>query len=184
MLCLPNRNSGTKRTFHCSLQHNTSGEMPIFPQPPAAYAPASAPEVPVRSCVSGQTPETQEMRNTGDAGRKPQIGTLERMGINKGKGLSVPSPYFDLWLLSVEPESNKRPILFAHEQSKFSRFFGYFLSKQKVTSAPSCSRTNNLCPSVLWLLPAEPESNKRPIQFVHEQSLSFGALVISCRTRK
>jgi len=37
------------------------------------------------------------------------------MGINKGKGLSVPSPYFDLWLLSVESESNKRPILFAQQ---------------------------------------------------------------------
>jgi len=69
-------------------------------------------------------------------GKHPQMGSLERMGINKGKGLSVPSPYFDLWLLSVETESNKRPILFAHEQSKFSRFFGYFLPKQKVTRRP------------------------------------------------
>jgi len=49
----------------------------------------------------------------GMQGKHPQMGSLERMGINKGKGLSVPSPYFDLWLLSVEAESNKRPILFA-----------------------------------------------------------------------
>jgi len=51
-------------------------------------------------------------------GNHPQIGSLERMGINKGKGLSVPSPYFDLWLLSVETESNKRLNLFAQEQVK------------------------------------------------------------------
>jgi len=123
MLCLPNRNSGTKRTFHCSLQHRNSGAKRTFhcslPHRISSYKQTTFPTAcsvcsgvgaKRRSGVVFPAGRRKHKRwaTTGMQRCPPLIGSLERMGINKGKGLSVPSPYFDLWLLSVESESNKR----------------------------------------------------------------------------
>jgi len=130
IVCLPHRISSYRQTTFptaCSVRSGVGTK-------------GAGPELPFRH----NAPEWQEMCKTGDAGYKPQIGTLERKGINKGKGLSVPSPYFGS--------------------------LRNFLPSQKVASVLSSSRTNNFNIRLFAQLSAEPESNKRLILFAHEQS--------------